>query len=132
MAEPATAAAISTVSATSLIVLASKYLGVDIGPLAVIILGAWCGSFWALVSAPAMTRLQSAGLAMRAILLSVLMTGAVSHLLSDAFGWQSDELLIIVSIGIAALGDRWIDIFNSLKEAIMTGIGNVFKKKDSQ
>ncbi len=131
MAEPATAAVISTASATSLIVLASKYLGVDIGPYAVIFLGAWCGSFWALVSAPAMTRWQSAGLALRAILLSVLLTSAVSHLLADSFGWHLDELYIIVSIAIAALGDRWIDIFNALKEALMTGMANIFKKKDA-
>lgn len=130
MTEPVAAAVASTAS-TSLIVLASKYLGVDIGPYAVIFLGAWCGSFWALVSAPAMTRWQSAGLALRAILLSVLLTSAVSHLLADSFGWHLDELYIVVSIGIAALGDRWLDIFNALRDALMTGMANVFKKKDA-
>ena len=132
MAEPvATAAAISTASAASLIVLASKYLGVDIGTYVVIFAGAWCGSFFALVSAPAMTRWQSAGLAIRAILLSLLLTTAVAHLLYAAFGWQQDELYVVVSIAIAALGDRWIDILNALKEAIMTGLGNIFKKKNT-
>lgn len=130
MTEPVAAAVASTAS-TSLIVLASKYLGVDIGPYAVIFLGAWCGSFWALVSAPAMTRWQSAGLALRAILLSVLLTSAVSHLLADSFGWHLDELYIVASIGIAALGDRWLDIFNALRDALMTGMANVFKKKDA-
>lgn len=130
MAEPATSAIASTAS-TSLIVLASKYFGVDLGPYIIIFLGAWCGSFWALVSAPAMTRWQSAWLALRAVLLSVLLTSAVSHLLADSFGWHLDELYIIVSIGIAALGDRWLDIFNALRDALMTGMANVFKKKDA-
>jgi len=64
-------------------------------------------------------------------MLSVLLTASISHLLSEGFGWHQEELYIIVSIAIAALGDRWIDIFNSLKEALMTGMGNVFKPKDT-
>lgn len=131
MTEPTATTAAATLGAPSLIALASGWWGVELGPFVVIFLGAWCGSFWALVSAPPMSRWQSAGLALRSIMLSVLLTASISHLLSEGFGWHQEELYIIVSIAIAALGDRWIDIFNSLKEALMTGMGNVFKPKDT-
>jgi len=128
MTEPAVTTATAAIAAPSLVVLASQYLGVSLGPYLVIVLGAWCGSFWAIVSAPPMTKWQSFGLAGRAILLSVLMTAAVAHLMSEYFGWDLEELYVIVSISIAALGDKWLEIMNSLKDAVMTGMGNVFKK----
>lgn len=133
MAEPTTAtAAAGAVIAAPLIVIASRRWGVDLGPYVIILLGAICGSFWALVSAPAMSRWQSTGLALRSILLSVLLTAAVSHMLSEVFGWDISELYIVVSISIAALGDKWLEILNALKEAIMTGMGKMFVKKDDQ
>lgn len=131
MAEPTTtAAAAGAMIAAPLIVIAGRKLGVDLGTYVIVFLGATCGAFWALVSSPLMTRWQSAGLALRSILLSVLVTASIARLLSDTFGWDVQELYVIVSIAVAGLGDKWLEIFNSLKEALMTGMGNVFKRKE--
>lgn len=128
MAEPHTVAA---ASAVPLITVFISIFGPSFGPYVLISIGALCGSFWALTSAPTMTRWQAALLAIRATMLSILLTVAVAEILSDAFGWQLSEMYILVSIAIAALGDRWISILDSLQTSISTAISGIFKKKES-
>ena len=129
MTEPTTTAA--AVGAVPLIVVFSSVFGVNLGPYVLITIGAICGSFWALASAESLTRWAAVRLSARVILLSVLMTTAVAELLAHAFDWHLSELYIIVSVGIAAMGDKWLEVINSLKEAIMSGMANIFKKKDA-
>ena len=126
MAEPNTTVA---VSAVPLIALFVGVFGASFGPYMMIFLGAVCGSFWAVLEAPSITRWASFWLACRSILLSLLLTVAVSELLAGAFGWHLSELYIVVSIGIAALGDKWLEIIDTLKTAIQTAIGGIFKKE---
>ncbi len=83
MSEPSTAAA---VTAVPLITVFISLLGPQLGPYAMVFMGAVCGSFWAITSAPAMTRWKAAGMALRVILLSILLTVALSELLSRTFG----------------------------------------------
>lgn len=127
MAEPNTTVA---VSAVPLIALFVGVFGASFGPYMMIFLGAVCGSFWAVLQAPSITRWAGFWLACRSILLSLLLTVAVSELLAGAFGWHLSELYIVVSIGIAALGDKWLEIIDTLKTSIQTAITRAVQKED--
>lgn len=128
MAEPNTTVA---VSAVPLITLFIAMFGPAVGPYIMITFGAVCGAFWALASSEAMTRWAAARMAARSILLSVLLTVAISELIAHAFDWHLSELYIVVSIAIAAMGDRWLEIIDALKTAVMTALAGLFKKKDA-
>ena len=127
MAEPNTAAA---ATAVPLIVVFTELFGKTFGAYVMIAFGAVCGCFWALANTEAMTRWQVVKMSIRVISLSVFMTVAVSELLSHAFGWEVSELYIVVSIGIAAMGDKWLAVIESLSDAIKTAIAGIFKSKD--
>ena len=127
MAEPNTAAA---VSAVPLITVFVGVFGPAIGPYLLILFGAVCGCFWAIASAEAMTRWQITKMAIRVIMLSVLMTVAVSELIHTAFGWAVSELYVVVSISISAMGNRWLAVIESLSEAIKTAMTGIFRPKD--
>ena len=127
MAEPnATAAA----AAVPLIIVFTDLFGQTFGAYVMIAFGAVCGCFWALANTDQMTRWQVVKMSIRVISLSVFMTVAVSELLSHAFGWEVSELYIVVSIAIAAMGDKWLSVIESLSEAIKTAVAGIFKAKD--
>lgn len=127
MAEPN---ATATLTAVPLIVVFTSVFGETIGAYVLIFFGAVCGCFWALASAESMTRWQTVKMAIRVIMLSVLLTVAVSELLHTAFGWGVSELYVVVSISIAAMGDKWLGVIESLSEAIKTAMTGMFKPKD--
>jgi len=121
----------SAITATPLITVAVAVWGPAVGPYVLILFGAMCGCFWALANADAMTRWQAFKLAVRVVMLSLLMTVAVSELISHAFSWQVSEMYVVVSIGIAAMGDKWLTVIESLSTAIKTAVSGLFVKKDS-
>lgn len=130
MAEPN----VTTVAvAVPLAVVFTSVFGQMYGIYALILAGAITGSFFALLAAPPVSsRWQAVGLMVRSILLSLLMTAGASHLLSESFGWNADELYIFVSFGIAALGDKWLEIIETLKTTIQTAVTGIFKKGEDK
>lgn len=113
----------ASVTAVPLVTLFVALFGASWGPYVLIFIGAVCGSMWAVLSAPPFeSRWRGLWLALRAILLSVLLTAAVAGLLSETFGWQVSEMYIVVSIAIAGMGDRWLDVLESIKTRIQTMI----------
>jgi phosphate/sulfate permease len=58
----------------------------------------------------------------RAVLLSLLLTAGIAQLIGAAFGWPVSELYIIVSIAVAGLGDKWLDVLESIKTRLQTMI----------
>lgn len=125
MAEPN----ITTVAvAVPIAVLFTTAFGAVYGIYALILAAAITGSFFALLAAPKLTRWQSAGLMLRSILVALLMTAGAAHFLSDVMGWAVDELYVFVSFGISALGDKWIEIIDTLKTAIQNMLGDLFKR----
>lgn len=126
-------AAESTTASVAAVPLITVFIGVfgpAIGPYLLILFGAVCGCFWALASAESMTRWQVIKMAIRVIMLSALLTVAVSELLHTAFGWGVSELYVVVSISIAAMGDKWLGVIESLSEALKTAMTGMFKPKD--
>jgi len=120
MAPESTTAAVTAVPLVTIFV---TMFGPAFGPYALILIGAVCGSMWAVLSAPPFPN-RWAGLMLvgRSVLLSVLLTAAVAGMVSQAFGWQVSEMYIIVSIAIAGMGDKWLDILESIKTRIQTMI----------
>ena len=127
MAEPNTTVA---VSAVPLIALFVGVFGASFGPYMMIFLGAVCGSFWAVLSAPTITRWAGFWLACRSILLSLLLTAAVSELLAGAVGLHLSELYIVVLFGISALGDKGLEIIDTIKTSIQPAITRAVQKED--
>jgi hypothetical protein len=113
----------ASVAAVPLVTLFVALFGVAWGPYVLIFLGAVCGSMWAVLSAPPFaTRWGGLWLAVRAVLLSLLLTAGIAKLIGDAFGWPVSEMYIIVSIAIAGLGDKWLDVLDSIKTRLQTMI----------
>lgn len=118
---PETSAA--TVTAVPLVTIFVAMFGASFGPYVLICLGAVCGSMWAVLSAPPFpSRWGGLWLVGRSVLLSLLLTAGIAKLISDAFGWPVSEMYIIVSISIAGLGDRWLDVLDSIKTRVQTMI----------
>lgn len=126
MAEPNATVA---VTAVPLALVFTAWLGPLYGVYALILAGAVTGSFFALLAAPPQSRCQALGLMGRSVILSLLMTAAASQVLSDWMGWHLDELYIFVSFSIAALGDKWLEIIDTLKTTIQTAVTGIFKKE---
>ena len=126
MAEPNATVA---VTAVPLALVFTAWLGPLYGVYALILAGAVTGSFFALLAAPPQSRWKALGLMGRAVMLSLLMTAAASQVLSDWMGWHLDELYIFVSFSIAALGDKWLEIIDTLKTTIQTAVTGIFKKE---
>lgn len=115
----------ATVAAVPLVTLFVAMFGAMFGPYVLIFFGAVCGSMWAVLSAPPFaTRWDGLMLAGRSVLLSLLLTAGIAKLIGDAFGWPVSEMYIIVSISIAGLGDRWLDVLDSIKTRIQTMVTN--------
>ena len=118
MSEPAS----TTVAAVPLITLAVALFGVNAGAYVVIGLGALGGSFWAITSAAAATRLSSAFLMARCLITSLVLTAFIAGIIGPWLGMEVTEIYVVVAFAIAALGDKWLEIFDSIKVRIQTAI----------
>jgi hypothetical protein len=118
MSEPAS----STVAAVPLITLAVALFGASYGPYIVITLGAIGGSFWAIIGANTKTRTESMFLAMRSIMTALVLTAFISGVIGPWLGVDTTEIYVVVSFVIAALGDKWLDILDTIKTKIQTAI----------
>jgi hypothetical protein len=121
MAEPNST--VAAVAAVPLITVFVALFGASFGPYVLIFIGAVCGSMWAVLSAPPFpSRWGGLWLVGRSVLLSLLLTAGIAKLVADTFGWPVSEMYIIVSISIAGLGDRWLDVLDSIKTRVQTMI----------
>ncbi len=114
--------------AVPLAVVFTTAFGAVYGIYALILAAAVTGSFFALLAAPSLTRWQSLGLMVRSILLALLMTAGAARLLGNTMGWDVNELYVFVSFGIAALGDKWLEIIDTLKTALQNVISDLAKR----
>nr|WP_315471770.1 hypothetical protein [uncultured Rhodoferax sp.] len=112
----------STTGAVSLMMLAIAAFGPLAGPYVVIILGATGGALWALSSAELATRWQGAWLMLRCVITAVVLTAFLAKLASDYAHVDVTEAYSWVSFAIGALGNRWLDIIESIKVRIQGAI----------
>ena len=111
MAEPIQ----STVAGVSLITLAVAVFGPNAGPYIVIVLGSLGGGLWALSSAVIETRAQGAWLMLRCLVTAIVLTAMIAGLLGPWLGVDTLEVYVVVAFTIGALGNKWLEIIDSVK-----------------
>lgn len=112
----------STVAAVSLVTLAVAMFGPNAGPYVVIILGAVAGGLWALSSAVVPSRIAGVWLMTRCVVTAVVLTALISGLVGPLFGISVTESYTVVAFTIGALGNRWLEILDTVKVRIQSAI----------
>lgn len=120
MTEPHSASA----AAVPLVTLMVALLGPNFGPYAVITMGAFGGSFWALTNAPTISRLASLFLLARCLITALVLTAFIAGILGPMLGFDVTEIYVVVAFIIAALGDKWLEIFETIKTKLQSLITN--------
>jgi hypothetical protein len=105
----------STIAGVSLVTLAVALVGPAAGPYLVIVLGAIGGGLWALSSTPLQTRWQGAGLMFRCVLTAVVLTALIANVIGPWFGIEVIEVYVVVSFVIGMLGNKWLEVIESIK-----------------
>lgn len=108
----------STVAGVSLITLAVAMAGPQFGPYIVIVLGSIGGGLWALSSTELQTRAQGAWLMFRCMLTAVVLTALIAAVVGPWFGVAVTEAYAAVAFVIGALGNRWVDVIESIKNRL--------------
>jgi len=119
MAEPTSSAALTGVS---LVTLAVAMAGPTSGPYIVIVLSSIGGGLWALSSATLATRMEGAWLMLRCVITAFVLTAVTAGLIGPYIKLEGTESYSGVAFTISALGNRWKDIFDSIK----TRLQNIF------
>lgn len=116
MSDPSTAVAAAT-SSVSIAALATLWLGPSYGPYVAILFAAMAGAVWGVSAVPTITRVQGAGLFLRFTMTAVVLVGGGTAFAGSWVDTKFDhpvELSILVAFAIAAIGDRWKEIFSRL------------------
>lgn len=117
MAEPIQSAA----GVISLVALATSLFGPQAGPYVVILLASIGGGLWALSSAVLETRLAGLWLMIRCIVTAIALTSVIAGMVAAWLGTAPNEAIAVVAFVIGALGNKWIEIIDSIKVRI-TGL----------
>lgn len=107
-------------SATAVLVAAASTF---FGTYAVIIFAALAGALWPLSGAKTATRTDGALLLLRLVLTAAALTGFVAWAVEKNLGLPASEAMAPVAFVIAAVGDRWRDILDSIVERVRSIIG---------
>lgn len=129
------------VEAVSLITLAVAVFGPQAGPYVVIVLGSIGGALWALsatslVPPPEVTeeigrwrRKQGLWLMLRCVITAVVLTSLIAGLVGPWFGMKVTEAYAFVAFGIGAMGNRWQDVIESVKNRLQSLISTAGGKQ---
>ena len=123
MADPVAPA----IAAVSLVTLAVAVFGPHAGPYAVIVLGSIGGGLWALIGTTLASNIAGAWLLLRCVVTAVVLTALISGVIGPFFGVAVTEAYAVVAFVIGALGNSWLDIFQSVKtrlQSLITSSGN--------
>jgi len=109
-------------AAVPLITLMIALFGPGYGPYVVITLGALGGSFWAVTNSAAAGRAKTLWLMGRCLITAIVLTAFVAGIIGPWLGFEVTEIYVVVAFVIAALGDKWLEIFEAIKTRIQTAI----------
>lgn len=115
MSDPVVQAAAAGVS---LATLSTAIAGPLAGPYIVIALGGVSGGLWALSGAVSATRLEGGFLLLRCVMTAVLLTALIASLIGPRFDIPVTELYGAVSFVIGALGNRWQDVMDAIRDRV--------------
>lgn len=113
-----------TAGVVSLMTLAVALFGPQAGPYMVILLGSIGGGLWPLSSAVLATRLDGMWLMLRCTFTAVVLTSLIAQFIGPYLGIAVGEAYALVSFVIGALGNKWNDIFETLKTRIQGAISS--------
>ncbi len=116
MAEPTN----STIAGVSLITLSVSLFGPAAGPYVVIVLGSIGGGLWALSSASLATRLAGAWLLLRCVVTAIVLTALIAGFTAPYIGVSVTEAYALVAFVIGALGNKWMDIIDTIKTRLQS------------
>lgn len=119
MAEPN-----ATIAGVSLVTLAVAVFGPQAGPYAVIMLGSLGGGLWALSSATLTSRAEGAWMMLRCVITAIVLTAAIAQTVGPMFNYPVTESYAVVSFAIGMLGNKWLEIIESIKQRIQNAITN--------
>lgn len=117
------------IEAVSLVTLAVAVFGPQAGPYVVIVLGSIGGALWALSSTTLETRRQGAWLMLRCVVTAVVLTALIAGIVGPWFGLPVTEVYAVVAFCIGALGNRWQDVFESIKTRLQALISSAGGKQ---
>lgn len=120
MAEPVH----STIAGVSLITLAVALFGPQAGPYMVILLGSIGGGLWALSSTTLQTRMEGAWLMLRCIVTAIVLTALIATVVGPWFGVAVTEAYVVVAFIIGALGNKWVEVIETIKTRLQTLISS--------
>jgi len=124
MAEPVH----STIAGVSLITLAVALFGPQAGPYMVILLGSIGGGLWALSSTTLKTRMEGAWLMLRCIVTAIVLTALIATVVGPWFGVAVTEAYVVVAFVIGALGNKWVEVIDTIKTRLQTLISSAGPK----
>lgn len=124
MAEPVH----STIAGVSLITLAVALFGPQAGPYMVILLGSIGGGLWALSSTTLQTRMEGAWLMLRCIVTAIVLTALIATVVGPWFGVAVTEAYVVVAFVIGALGNKWVEVIETIKTRLQTLISSAGPK----
>ncbi len=132
----------SPVEAVSLITLAVAVFGPQAGPYVVIVLGSIGGGLWALSgtafapppelmpdAARRWRRRQGLWLMVRCVITAIVLTALIAGLVGPFFGMAVTEAYAFVAFGIGAMGNRWQDVIESVKNRLQALISTAGGKQ---
>lgn len=113
------AEAVTTVGAVSLVTMAVSITGPQTGPYIVIVMGSVGGGLWALQSTKMEDHWQGLWLMCRCVMTAVVLTALIAEFIGPFLRIQAVESYAPVAFGIGAFGNRWQDIFDTIKNRIL-------------
>lgn len=118
----------STVAGVSLVTLAVALFGPQAGPYMVILLGSIGGGLWALSSTTLQTRMEGAWLMLRCIVTAIVLTALIATVVGPWFGVAVTEAYVVVAFIIGALGNKWVEVIETIKTRLQTLISSAGPK----
>lgn len=109
---------------SSIWALAVAALGPLLGDYSTILFAALAGALWPLASTPTQTRKQGALLLLMLVLMAFVFTGPAAYVIDSQFHIPAGKVLAPVSFLIAAVGNRWQDVFSALGAALSKLFGS--------
>lgn len=103
-------------------------VGFVTGDYTIVVVAAVIGALWPLANASTQTRMQGFWLIVRLVGTSCVCASLFTYLAEKHLGIPASKALGPVALVLAALGDRWGDIFTALKERIVATISGSKKE----
>ena len=102
----------------SLITLSVSLLGPNLGPYFVIVLASVAGGLWAVNGTSLPSRLAGAWLMLRCVFTAIVLTALIAGIAAPWLNVTAPEAYALVAFSIGALGNKWQDIIEAIKNRL--------------